>query len=73
MAFLQTLVIHPEDTFCCADPERAVGGVRISLTRSDVRIDAVSHTLHALLNGLENLGAFASGNKGTKPLDATPQ
>lgn len=49
--FLRTLVIHPEDCFCFADPERALGGVRMSVTRSDVRIDAVSHVLQALVYG----------------------
>jgi hypothetical protein len=34
-----------------ADPERAVGGVRSSRANSDVRIDFVSHTLLALIEG----------------------
>ncbi|HEX4959884.1 MAG TPA: AMMECR1 domain-containing protein [Thermoanaerobaculia bacterium] len=49
--FLDQLVIRPEDTFCMADAARAVGGVRSSRANSDVRIDFVSHTLLALLEG----------------------
>lgn len=54
--FLETLVIQPEDTFPFAAHDLAVGGVRTSLTRSDVRIDAVSHVLHALVEGIALLG-----------------
>jgi hypothetical protein len=56
MRFLGTLIVRPEDTFCMADPDRALGGVRTSITRSDVRIDAVSHTLQALVAGVAMLG-----------------
>jgi orotate phosphoribosyltransferase/AMMECR1 domain-containing protein len=51
MSFLAALMISPEDTFCMEDPDRALGGVRTSITRSDVRIDAVSHALRALSAG----------------------
>lgn len=51
MRFLHTLIVQPEDTFCMADPDRALGGVRTSITRSDIRIDAVSHTLQAFVAG----------------------
>jgi hypothetical protein len=53
--FCTRLLIYPEDTFCMADPDRAVGGVRTSPSRSDVRIDQVSHLLHALVEGWRNL------------------
>lgn len=49
--FLNRLIIHPEDTFGMAASTAAIGGVRCMLTRSDVRIDQVSHWLHALLIG----------------------
>jgi AMMECR1 domain-containing protein/orotate phosphoribosyltransferase len=49
--FLDQLVIRGEDTFCMADAERALGGVRSSRANSDVRIDFVSHTLLALIQG----------------------
>jgi AMMECR1 domain-containing protein/orotate phosphoribosyltransferase len=49
--FLDQLIIRPEDTFCMADAERALGGVRSSRANSDVRIDFVSHTLLALIEG----------------------
>jgi AMMECR1 domain-containing protein len=49
--FMNRLIIHPEDTFGMAAGASAIGGVRCMLTRSDVRIDQVSHWLHALLVG----------------------
>ena len=51
MGWLRQLLILPEDTFCMLDPTRAVGGVRASPARSDVRVDFVSHYLHALTSG----------------------
>jgi orotate phosphoribosyltransferase/AMMECR1 domain-containing protein len=54
-AFVETLVIKPEDTFCMPCPEAAIGGVRTMASRCDVRIDQVSHGLHALAAGLDNL------------------
>jgi hypothetical protein len=53
MRFVRTLMIGPEDTFCTREPERALGGVRTSITRSDIRIDGVSHALRALVAGEE--------------------
>jgi hypothetical protein len=55
MSFLTTLIVHREDTFCFARPGQALGGVRTSLSRSDIRIDAVSHSLHALVQGIRVL------------------
>jgi hypothetical protein len=55
--FVATLVVRPEDTFPFAHPKRAVGGVRTSVSRSDIRVDAVSHCLHACLTGLPLAGA----------------
>jgi AMMECR1 domain-containing protein/orotate phosphoribosyltransferase len=57
--FCTSLIIYPEDTFCMADPRRAVGGVRTTPSRSDVRIDQVSHLLHALADGWGMLGEDA--------------
>jgi orotate phosphoribosyltransferase len=51
MRFIRTLVISPDDTFCMKDPKHAVGGVRTSITRSDIRVDAVSHALRAAVAG----------------------
>jgi orotate phosphoribosyltransferase/AMMECR1 domain-containing protein len=56
MRFLGTLIVRSEDTFCMPDPDQAMGGVRTSITRSDIRIDAVSHTLQALVAGIAMLG-----------------
>ncbi|MFL6260773.1 MAG: AMMECR1 domain-containing protein [Thermoanaerobaculia bacterium] len=49
--FLDQLIIRREDTFCMVNAERALGGVRSSRANSDVRIDFVSHTLLALMQG----------------------
>jgi hypothetical protein len=55
VAFITRLVIHPQDTFAMGDPSGAVGGVRCMLSRCDIRIDQVSHCLHALVAGARNL------------------
>jgi AMMECR1 domain-containing protein/orotate phosphoribosyltransferase len=55
MAFTRKLMIREEDTFCMREPARAVGGVRCMQSRSDVRIDQVSHCLHALVRGWQCL------------------
>jgi hypothetical protein len=52
MEFMQELTIQPGDTFCMRMGDAAIGGVRPSLTGSDVRVDYVSHTLTALVKGL---------------------
>jgi hypothetical protein len=52
MDFMRGLIVYPEDTFCMPDSAHTVGGVRLSLTRPEIRIDAVSHCLHALVHGL---------------------
>jgi hypothetical protein len=49
------LTIRAEDTFSMRLGARAVGDVRLMQTRSDVRCDAVSHWLHALLGAVGNL------------------
>jgi hypothetical protein len=53
MDFMRGLIVYPEDTFCMPDAARTAGGVRLSLTRPEIRIDAVSHCLHALLGGIK--------------------
>lgn len=53
--FVTGLIIYPEDTFCMETPARSIGGVRGTLSRSDVRIDHVSHCLRALVEGARNL------------------
>lgn len=53
--FLNQILIHPEDTFCAADPNKSVGGVRGSVSTSEVRIDYVSHALVAVIKAIENL------------------
>jgi hypothetical protein len=55
MTFMRVLAVREEDTFCFARGAEAIGGVRTSITRSDIRIDAVSHTLHALVAGVNLL------------------
>jgi hypothetical protein len=65
MAFIRRLQIREEDTFCMRDPMKALGGVRCMQSRSDVRIDQVSHCLHALAQGwdcLQNVERRNSAN-----------
>ena len=47
-----TLLVRPEDLFCSADPEAALG-VSLSLTPTSpqIRADSVSHWLNALVAG----------------------
>ena len=52
ISWLRRLMILPEDTFCMPDAAHALGGVRAAPNRSDVRVDFVSHALHALTSGL---------------------
>jgi hypothetical protein len=49
LEFLDPLVYQPRDIAVLPDPEWALGGVRTSMTASDVRIDYVHHALSAAL------------------------
>jgi AMMECR1 domain-containing protein len=51
MRFMTRLIVFPEDVFALRAGEATVGGVRCTQTRSDIRIDQVSHCLHALTAG----------------------
>jgi orotate phosphoribosyltransferase/AMMECR1 domain-containing protein len=51
LGFVRTLTLQPGDGFAFPSPELAVGGVRCTLSRGDIRIDQVSHSLHALVDG----------------------
>lgn len=51
MQFVTRLVIFPEDVFAMRAKAAAVGGVRSVQSRSDIRIDQVSHCLNALVAG----------------------
>jgi orotate phosphoribosyltransferase/AMMECR1 domain-containing protein len=57
MKFITRLTVFPEDVFAMRAGSAAVGGVRCMQSRSDIRIDQVSHCLHALVAGarLEHL------------------
>jgi orotate phosphoribosyltransferase/AMMECR1 domain-containing protein len=57
MGFMRKVTIHEEDIFCMREPETALGGVRCMQSRSDIRIDQVSHCLHALVEGWHCLRA----------------
>jgi hypothetical protein len=57
MGFMRKLMIREEDTFCMREPGKALGGVRCMQSRSDVRIDQVSHCLHALVDGWKCLSS----------------
>jgi hypothetical protein len=49
LRFVDTIVYQERDRPLLPAPERAYGGVRISRTASDVRIDFVQHALNAVL------------------------
>jgi hypothetical protein len=51
MQFVTRLVVFPEDVFAMRAGWAAVGGVRSVQSRSDIRVDQVSHCLHALVEG----------------------
>jgi orotate phosphoribosyltransferase/AMMECR1 domain-containing protein len=51
MQFMTRLIVFPEDVFAMRAGPAAVGGVRSVQSRSDIRIDQVSHCLHALVDG----------------------
>ncbi len=59
MAFVDTLILREDDTYCAADPDSALGGVRLDPARSVVRIDVVAHTLLALVKGAQLDGGAA--------------
>jgi orotate phosphoribosyltransferase/AMMECR1 domain-containing protein len=50
LRFLDRLVYQPRDAPVLPNPAWAIGGVRTSLTSSDVRIDYVHHALAAILS-----------------------
>jgi orotate phosphoribosyltransferase/AMMECR1 domain-containing protein len=47
--FLDRLVIQPRDASVLPNPEVAIGGLRQSLYRSEIRVDFVQHCLAAIL------------------------
>jgi hypothetical protein len=52
---MNQIILRPEDGFCVAEPDRAVGGVRAAVFLSEVRVDFVSHTLLALVKAQQAL------------------
>jgi len=59
--FLDRLVIQPRDASVLPNPEFAIGGLRQSLYRSEVRVDFVQHCLAAILETGMLSRAAASG------------
>jgi orotate phosphoribosyltransferase/AMMECR1 domain-containing protein len=57
LGFVETLTLRGSDVFPFAVREAAVGGVRCTLSRASIRIDQVSHSLHALVEGHQLLTA----------------
>jgi orotate phosphoribosyltransferase/AMMECR1 domain-containing protein len=47
--FLDRLIIQPRDACLLPNPQLAVGGLRQSIHRSEVRVDFVQHSLSAIL------------------------
>jgi orotate phosphoribosyltransferase/AMMECR1 domain-containing protein len=54
---VRTLLLEGGDVFPFRAPGKAVGGIRCTASRGDIRIDQVSHALHALVEGYRNLDA----------------
>jgi AMMECR1 domain-containing protein/orotate phosphoribosyltransferase len=50
LGFVRTLTLNEDAVFPFRSPERALGGVRCTISRSAIRIDQVSHALHALVS-----------------------
>ncbi|MBN1203584.1 MAG: hypothetical protein JXB05_01500 [Myxococcaceae bacterium] len=59
VGFLDVLVLQDRDAPLLPNPRQAIGGVRTSLVKSEVRVDSVQHALSALL-GLRAPGAKAA-------------
>lgn len=49
LQFLDRLVIQPRDSYVLPNPSYAIGGLRQSIYRSEIRIDFVQHSLSAIL------------------------
>jgi AMMECR1 domain-containing protein len=59
--FVRTLVLEETDVFPFRRPDLALGGVRCTVSRAGIRIDQVSHFLHALVEGHQDLRATGRG------------
>jgi len=55
IGFVRTLILEETDVFPFQAPDKAIGGMRCTNSRADIRIDQVSHSLHALVEGYQNL------------------
>lgn len=53
MSFMEQLIVRREDTFWMADPTVAVGAIRCAPASSDLRVDFTSHTMVAVISGLD--------------------
>jgi orotate phosphoribosyltransferase/AMMECR1 domain-containing protein len=51
IGFMRTLMLDEVSVFPFRAPDKAAGGVRCTISRSGIRVDQVSHTLHALVEG----------------------
>jgi AMMECR1 domain-containing protein/orotate phosphoribosyltransferase len=65
--FLDRLVIQPRDASVLPNPEFAIGGLRQSLYRSEIRVDFVQHCLSAILE----TGVLSPAEQGKAYLAAT--
>jgi orotate phosphoribosyltransferase/AMMECR1 domain-containing protein len=55
--FLDRLIIQQRDASLLPDPQLAIGGLRQSIHRSEVRVDFVQHSLAAILEAKEGMRA----------------
>jgi AMMECR1 domain-containing protein/orotate phosphoribosyltransferase len=54
--FLDRLIIQPRDASLLPNPALAIGGLRQSIHRSEIRIDFVQHSLAAIMEGMKGKG-----------------
>jgi hypothetical protein len=64
-AFMRTLALESTDVFPFQRPDLALGGIRCTVSRGDIRIDQASHWLHALVEG------YAEQTRGVKTPELT--
>ena len=69
--FLRQLTIRPEHDAMLPNPDYALGGLRRSLTASEIRLDFVQHSLAAALDLHSHFG-FSEASKRSMRMDLNP-
>ncbi len=55
-SLMQIQYVDEVDTFCAPDPEMAIGGIRTSVHRWDIRVDNTQHNLMGVIRLLHRFG-----------------